>query len=53
MDYAGGGPVEIGSGMSALAYSMVLGRREEKMMFNFRLYNVFFILLGTVLLWFD
>jgi Amt family ammonium transporter len=52
MDYAGGGPVEIGSGMSALAYSMVLGRREEKMRFNFRLYNVFFILLGTVLLWF-
>src|SRR5271156_6047867 len=40
-------------GMSALAHSTVLGRREEKMTFNFRLYNVFFILLGTVLLWFD
>ena len=52
MDYAGGGPVEIGSGMSALAYSMVLGRREEKMMLNFRPHNVSFILLGTVLLWF-
>lgn len=52
MDYAGGGPVEIGSGMSALAYSMVLGRRQEKMMLNFRPHNVSLITLGTVLLWF-
>ena len=52
MDYAGGGPVEIGSGMSALAYSMVLGRRQEKMMINFRPHNVSLIVLGTVFLWF-
>lgn len=52
MDYAGGGPVEIGSGLSALAYSMVLGRRQEKMMLNFRPHNVSLITLGTVLLWF-
>jgi Amt family ammonium transporter len=52
MDYAGGGPVEIGSGLSALAYSMVLGKRQEKMMLNFRPHNVSFILLGTILLWF-
>ncbi|RMZ88028.1 hypothetical protein DV736_g4746, partial [Chaetothyriales sp. CBS 134916] len=52
MDYAGGGPVEIGSGLSALAYSMVLGKRQEKMMLNFRPHNVSFILLGTVFLWF-
>ncbi|KAL9621893.1 MAG: hypothetical protein Q9160_003714 [Pyrenula sp. 1 TL-2023] len=52
MDYAGGGPVEIGSGMSALAYSMVLGRRQERMMLNFRPHNVSLILLGTVFLWF-
>ena len=52
LDYAGGGPVEIGSGMSALAYSMVLGRRQEKMMVNFRPHNVSLIVLGTVLLWF-
>ncbi|CAK3907174.1 ammonium transporter [Lecanosticta acicola] len=51
-DYAGGGPVEIGSGMSALAYSMVLGRRQEKMMLNFRPHNVSLITLGTILLWF-
>lgn len=52
LDYAGGGPVEIGSGMSALAYSFVLGRRQEKMMLNFRPHNVSLITLGTILLWF-
>jgi Amt family ammonium transporter len=52
LDYAGGGPVEIGSGLSALAYSWVLGRRQEKMMLNFRPHNVSLITLGTVLLWF-
>lgn len=52
LDYAGGGPVEIGSGMSALAYSWVLGRRNEKMMLNFRPHNISLILLGTILLWF-
>ncbi|KZZ97161.1 Ammonium transporter [Ascosphaera apis ARSEF 7405] len=52
LDYAGGGPVEIGSGMSALAYSLVLGRRHERMMLNFRPHNVSLIVLGTVFLWF-
>lgn len=51
-DYAGGGPVEIGSGLSALAYSWILGRRQEKMMLNFRPHNVSLITLGTVFLWF-
>lgn len=51
-DYAGGGPVEIVSGMTALAYSMVLGRRQERMMINFRPHNVSLITLGTTLLWF-
>ena len=52
MDYAGGGPVEIASGMSALAYSLVLGKRQEKMMANFRPHNVSLIVLGTTFLWF-
>lgn len=52
LDYAGGGPVEIVSGMSALAYSWVLGRRNEKMMLNFRPHNISLITLGTILLWF-
>ncbi|KAI9800118.1 MAG: hypothetical protein M1833_003445 [Piccolia ochrophora] len=52
LDYAGGGPVEIASGFSALAYSMVLGRRQEKMMVNFRPHNISSIVLGTTFLWF-
>ena len=52
LDYAGGGPVEIGSGFSAIAYSLVLGKRQEKMMINFRPHNVSLIVLGTVFLWF-
>ncbi|KAL2023450.1 hypothetical protein VTK56DRAFT_2446 [Thermocarpiscus australiensis] len=52
LDFAGGGPVEIGSGVSALAYSWVLGRRNEKMMLNFRPHNISLITLGTILLWF-
>lgn len=52
LDYAGGGPVEIGSGLSALAYSWVLGRRNEAMMMNFRPHNIQLITLGTCLLWF-
>ncbi|KAM3431436.1 hypothetical protein MY4824_007146 [Beauveria thailandica] len=51
-DYAGGVPVEIGSGVSALAYSWVLGRRNERMMMNFRPHNISLITLGTILLWF-
>lgn len=52
LDYAGGGPVEIVSGVGALAYSMVLGKRQEKMLLNFRPHNVSLITLGTILLWF-
>ncbi|CZT05257.1 probable ammonium transporter MEAA [Rhynchosporium graminicola] len=52
LDYAGGGPVEIVSGLSAFAYSWMLGRRQEKMMLNFRPHNVSLVTLGTVLLWF-
>ena len=47
LDYAGGGPVEIGSGVSALAYSWVLGRRNEQMMLNFRPHNISLITLGV------
>lgn len=52
LDYAGGGPVEIGSGLSALAYSLALGKRQERMMANFRPHNVSLIVLGTAFLWF-
>ncbi|KAG5339897.1 hypothetical protein C0989_003044 [Termitomyces sp. Mn162] len=48
----GGGPVEIGSGVSGLAFSWVLGRRSEKELLNFRPHNVSIVGLGTSLLWF-
>ncbi|ODQ68320.1 ammonium transporter [Nadsonia fulvescens var. elongata DSM 6958] len=52
LDYAGGGPVEIGSGLGGLGYAFVLGSRKEKLMLNFRPHNVSLVTLGTVLLWF-
>ncbi|THV06109.1 ammonium transporter [Dendrothele bispora CBS 962.96] len=48
----GGGPVEIGSGVSGLAFAWVLGRRQEKELINFRPHNVSLVCLGTFLLWF-
>lgn len=51
-DYAGGGPVEIGSGVAGLAYSWCLGRRREKELLNFRPHNVSLVGLGTFILWF-
>lgn len=52
LDYAGGGPVEIGSGVAGLAFSWVLGRRKEKELLNFRPHNVSLVGLGTFMLWF-
>lgn len=52
LDYAGGGPVEIGSGVGGLAYAVILGRRKEDQLVNFRPHNVSLICLGTFLLWF-
>ncbi|KAF9015453.1 ammonium transporter [Cyathus striatus] len=52
LDFAGGGPVEIGSGVGGLAFSWVLGRRQERELLNFRPHNVSLVGLGTSLLWF-
>jgi len=52
LDFAGGGPVEIGSGVAGLAYSWVLGRRHERELLNFRPHNVSLVGLGTFMLWF-
>ncbi|KDR85285.1 hypothetical protein GALMADRAFT_131995 [Galerina marginata CBS 339.88] len=52
LDFAGGGPVEIGSGVAGLAYSWVLGRRNERELLNFRPHNVSLVGLGTFILWF-
>lgn len=52
LDYAGGGPVEIGSGVGGIAFALVVGRRKEKLLLNFRPHNVSMVTLGTILLWF-
>ena len=52
LDYAGGGPVEIGSGVGGLAYAWVLGRRRPQELVNFRPHNVTLVALGTFMLWF-
>lgn len=51
LDYAGGGPVEILSGVSAFVYSAFLGRRNENLMINYRPHNISTIFLGTCLLY--
>ncbi|KAG7450189.1 ammonium transporter [Guyanagaster necrorhizus] len=52
LDFAGGGPVEIGSGVSGLAFAWILGRRQEKELINFRPHNVSLVNLGTFILFF-
>lgn len=53
LDYAGGGPVEIASGVTGLAYSLYLGKRRgfgtERL--AFKPHNVSHIFIGTLLLW--
>ncbi|KAF2143618.1 uncharacterized protein K452DRAFT_285653 [Aplosporella prunicola CBS 121167] len=53
LDFAGGGPVHIASGWSALAYAFVLGKRRhhgEKS--HAKPHNTTLVFLGTVLIWF-
>lgn len=52
LDYAGGGPVEILSGVSAFVYSAFLGRRNKTLMVLYRAHNITNVFLGTVLLYF-
>lgn len=51
LDYAGGGPVEILSGVSGFVVSAFLGRRNETLMINYRPHNISTIFLGTALLY--
>lgn len=51
LDYAGGGPVEILSGVSVFVYSAFLGKRSPTLMINFRPHNISTIFLGTSLLY--
>ncbi|KAJ7655213.1 ammonium transporter [Mycena polygramma] len=52
LDFAGGGPVEIGSGVGGLAIAWVLGHRGKHELMNFRPHSVSMVNLGTFILWF-
>ena len=52
LDFAGGIPVEMGSGFSALAAALVVGARRDYGRQAILPHNTMFILLGAGLLWF-
>ncbi|WFD32211.1 hypothetical protein MSPP1_003254 [Malassezia sp. CBS 17886] len=54
LDFAGGTPVHISSGVGSLVVSIFLGRRRGygTELLAYRPYNVTHVVLGTVLLWF-
>jgi Amt family ammonium transporter len=53
LDFAGGGPVHIASGWSALAYAFVLGKRLPKGdKIHGKAHNPTLVFIGTVLIWF-
>lgn len=55
LDFAGGGPVHIASGWSALAYALVLGKRkhlDETSNSHGKPHNTTLVFLGTTLIWF-
>ena len=52
IDFAGGGPVHIASGCSALAYALVLGKRRHDGEASLRRpHNPTLVFLGTVFIW--
>lgn len=53
LDFAGGTPVHISSGSTALAYSLMLGKRRGHGTheLNYRPHNVTHVVIGTVFLW--
>jgi len=52
LDFAGGVPVEMGSGFSALAAALVLGARKDYGRQALLPHNAVYVLLGAGLLWF-
>jgi Amt family ammonium transporter len=52
LDFAGGVPVEMGSGFSALAAALVVGARRDYGRMAILPHNAMFVLLGAGLLWF-
>ncbi|CAG8437763.1 7766_t:CDS:2 [Diversispora eburnea] len=52
LDFAGGTPVHVASGAAALAFSLVLGRRNGHGRDEFKPHNITYVVLGTTFLWF-
>ena len=52
VDFAGGNVVHISSGVSALVFAIVLGRRKGYENTAYRVHNIPFVALGAFLLWF-
>src|SRR3954470_14258800 len=52
LDFAGGVPVEMGSGFSALAAALVVGSRKDYWRQALLPHNAMYVLLGAGLLWF-
>ncbi|CUM65665.1 uncharacterized protein PRCAT00003313001 [Priceomyces carsonii] len=56
LDFAGGGPVHQNSGVAALSYSLILGKRHDPLTTGkvpkYKPHSVSNIVLGTVFLWF-
>ena len=52
LDFAGGVPVEMGSGFSAMAAAMVVGARKDYGRQALLPHNSVYVLLGAGLLWF-
>jgi Amt family ammonium transporter len=52
LDFAGGVPVEMGSGFSALAAALVVGARKDYGRQAYLPHNAVYVLLGAGLLWF-
>ncbi|KAI8084352.1 ammonium transporter AmtB-like domain-containing protein [Gilbertella persicaria] len=52
MDFAGGTPVHISSGLGAVAYAMVVGKRRDYNEDVNTPHNVSFVFLGLALMWF-
>ncbi|KAK9768714.1 ammonium transporter [Basidiobolus ranarum] len=52
LDFAGGTPVHISSGVAALAYAIKVGKREGHGTEKFKAHNMSNVVMGTAFLWF-
>ena len=52
VDFAGGNVVHISSGVSALIFAIILGRRKGYENTAYRIHNIPFVALGAFILWF-